>query len=162
MRQTLIVDASFNHDTGATGIGIVIHQTSKMTGNRNGEIIDEISESFLDIRSGHGEMLALFRAMQISKARGFKTIKLLSDFNAMRTALKESYREQAGYDRVGLFGEVMRLSREFYLVKFGYKERRKNQMAHKLARIGAKDIEPVRDEFLIEVCSASSPKLKAD
>jgi len=159
LKHTLIVDASHNPESDVIGIGIAVHETDKITRVRNGILIDQISESYRGIHSGHGEMLALFRALEIARDREYKIVRLRSDYNSMRKALKKCYEEQTEFERVGLYGEVMRITRNFDSVKFGYKPRRKNQMAHGLARFGAKEIEPVRDIRLINICSRSDGKL---
>ena len=104
-------------------------------------------------------MLALYRALKISYERGYKTVRLRSDFNRMRKALKKSYKDQTDFDRVGLYGEFMRLARGFDSVQFGYNPRRKNQMAHNLSRVGSKEMAPIKDINLIKICCASSPRL---
>ena len=159
-RYTFIVDASHNRETSAVGIGIAIHETDKLLKGRNGFLIDQLSEAYQGIHSGHGEMLALFRSLEIARNRGYKIIRLRSDYKAMRKALKQSYDEQTDLDRVGLYGEVMRITKYFDSVQFGYKPRRKNQMAHGLSRVGAKEIVHIRDQRLIEICGASNTKLK--
>ena len=126
-RQTLIVDASYNHESKVTGIGIAIHETDKVKNGRNGVLIEQLSEAYLGIPDGHGEMLALYRALQISYERGYKTVRLRSDCNRMRKALKKSYKDQTDFDRVGLYGEFMRLARGFDSVQFGYNPRRKTR-----------------------------------
>jgi ribonuclease HI len=158
MRQALIVDASFNFETNVTGLGIAIHETDRIAKGRNGILINELSEAYLGIQDGHGEMLALFRALEISLSRGYKVVRLRSDYNAMRKSLKKSYEDNVGFDRIGLYGELMKLTQHFESVQFGYKPRRKNQMAHGLSRIGSKEMEPVSDLRLIDICSQSSPK----
>jgi len=159
LRQTLIVDASFNHDSNTTGIGIAIHETDKVKKSRNGILIDQISEAYVGIYAGHGEMLALYRALEISKQRGYSWVRLRSDYNTLRKNLKSSYEANTDFDRIGLYGETMRITKFFDKVQFGYKPRRKNQMAHNLARIGAKESSPIRDERLIRICNESDAKL---
>lgn len=158
-RQTFIVDASYNPESKVTGLGIAVHETDLVNGGRNGVLIAQLSEAYVGIPDGHGEMLALYRALAISQARGYKIVRLRSDFNPMRKALKKSYDAQTDFDRVGLYGEVLRLARELETVQFGYKPRRKNQMAHQLSRVGSKAMVPVKDDHLIQLCSASSPRL---
>ena len=160
LRHTFIVDGSHNGEAHVIGIGIAVHETDKLTKSRNGILIDQISESYQGILPGHGEMLALFRALELAKDRGYKIIRLRSDYNSMRKALKKSYEQQTEFERVGLYGEVMRITKNFDSVQFGYKPRRKNQMAHNLARVGAKEIEPVRDIRLINICKQSDAKLR--
>lgn len=76
-----------------------------------------------------------------------------SDCSGMREALKKSYENKADFDRVGLYGEVLRLAAKLESVEFGYVSRRKNKMAHGLSRVGSMKMEPVEDSYLIEICS---------
>ena len=159
LRHTLIVDASINLDADVIGIGIAIHESDKIKKSRNGILIDEISESYKGILAGHGEMLALYRALEIAKERGYREVRLRSDYNNMRKSLQKSYEENTNFERAGLYGAVMRITREFDSVQFGYKPRRKNQMAHGLARNGAKCLSPILDERLIRICNQTDAKL---
>jgi ribonuclease HI len=150
MRQTFILDASYDSETGITGIGIVIHETDKPQKNRNGKVIDEISESYVGIDAGKGEMLAIFRAFEIASERGYKNIRTRSDYNYLRKSLKKSYEGGEGNNRTDLHGEIIRISNTFEKVEFGYKPRRKNQMAHTLARHAVKQITPIFRKDLSE------------
>ena len=151
-RQTLIVNSSYNHETKVSGIGIIIHETDYPGGSKNGIVIDQLSEAYTGIPAGIGEMLALYRALQISVQRQYKVIKLRSDFNQMRKALKKSYEANSGFERGGLYGAIMTLTKEFESVKFGYNPRRKNQMARRLSRTGSKDMVAIEDLMLINIC----------
>jgi ribonuclease HI len=150
MRQTFILDASYDCDTGITGIGIVIHETDKIQKSKNGNIIDEISESYLGIGAGKGELLALYRAFEIAAERGYKNIRTRSDYNYLRKSLKKSYESGEGHDRTDLHGDIIKISRTFEKVEFGYKPRRKNQMAHNLARSAVKQTNPIFREDLAQ------------
>jgi ribonuclease HI len=149
MRQTFILDASYDSETSVTGIGIVIHETDNPKKNKNGIIIDEISEAYTGIDAGQGETLAIYRAFEIASERGYRNIRTISDYNYLRKALKKSSESGEGYDRTGLHGEIVRMSKTFEKVEFGYKHRRKNQMAHNLARNAVNQIKPVFREDLV-------------
>jgi len=149
MRQTLILDASYDSETDITGIGIVIHETDNPRKNKNGIIIDEISESYIGIGSGKGEMFAVFRALEIALERGYRNIRTRSDYNYLRKTFKSSYEDGVGHDRTDLHGEIIRMSSRFEKVEFGYNPRRKNQMAHKLARNATKEVKPIFREDLV-------------
>lgn len=151
MRQTFILDASYDSENGITGIGIVIHETDNPKKNVNGIIIDEISESYIGISSGKGEMLAVFRALEIALERGYRNIRTRSDYNYLRKSLKSSYEGNVGNDRADLHGEIIRMSRNFEQLVFGYNPRRKNQMAHNLARKATKEIKPIFREELVRI-----------
>jgi hypothetical protein len=51
LKQTFIVDASFNFSTMTTGIGLAIHETDKP--NRNGILIDQITRLSRDFKCGN-------------------------------------------------------------------------------------------------------------
>ena len=154
MRQTLIVDASYNHHTNVTGIGIVIHETDRP--KRNGAVIDKIGESYSGIPPGSGELLAVYRALEIGVERGFATVRIRSDYNQMRKALKKSYARRTSFDRSDLYGATLRLTAHFDVVKFGYKPKRKNHMAHSIGRTAAREVPPVHRPDLVEMCVRGS------
>ena len=147
-KHTFIVDASYDHDSKVTGIGMAIHQADKP--KRNGILIDQLSEAYEGIPPRLIEMFAVYRALEIGKEREYKIIRVRSDYNQMRTKLKTSYEERTGFQRKDLHGEIMRITRNFELVQFGYTPRRKNQMAHALAR-RARDCENlnVRNDLML-------------
>ena len=140
-RQTMIVDASQDVRSGRTGIGIAIHETDRP--GRNGPLTDQIGECYADIPPGRGEMFAVYRALEIGLDRGFTVLKIRSDYNQMRKALKERYEAGQGTNGRGLRGSVLRLAVHFDSVHFGYKPRRKNQMAHGLARQALREGPPL-------------------
>jgi ribonuclease HI len=128
--HTLTVDASHDVATGLVGIGIVLQQ--RMGKGRRGPIIEQIAECHGCVRSGKGEMLAIVRALEIAGERGLSHIKVRSDYNWLRRSLRAKHRE--GLTDVGLGGHALRLARRFDWIDFGYVPRRKNQLAHSLAR----------------------------
>ncbi len=159
-RCTFILDASYDHNTKITGIGIVIHESHNPKKNKNGILIDEIMESYSGILDGRGEMLAVYRAMEIAIDRGYKNIRTRSDYNYMRKSLKVDYENNIGSEREDLHGAVLKMSSRFDCVKFGYKPRRKNQMAHTLARRARVEVEPLKINKLIELCEQYKIKIE--
>lgn len=151
-----MVDASYDQETGRTGIGIVVHETDRP--RRNGILLDQISECYTGIPPGFGEMLAVYRALEIGVERGFTVVKIRSDYNRMRKALKECYKQGKGDGRTDLQGSILRLANRYDSVHFGYKPRRKNQAPHNLAREAIIEKTPVHRADLIEICLKNEPK----
>ncbi|MBN1904493.1 MAG: reverse transcriptase-like protein [Deltaproteobacteria bacterium] len=150
LRQTIIVDASFNFKTMTTMIGLAIHETDKP--HRNGILIDQIGEAYTGIPSGSGEMLAIYRALGISNERGYKMIKIKTDYNYLKKLLKTNPKQQTGKDSYGLVGAILRLSDLFDSVAFQYKPKRTNQMSHKLARTAIENNKPIFRNDLLALC----------
>jgi len=146
-KHTFIVDASYDYDSKIIGIGMAIHQADKP--KRNGILIDQLSEAYKGIPPCIIEMFAVYRALEIGKEREYRIIRVRSDYNQMRTKLKNSYKERMGFNRNDLHGEIMRITRYFELVQFAYKPRRRNQMAHVLARRARHIENPIIREDLI-------------
>ena len=145
----MITDASFNHATGVTGIGIAVHETDRP--RRNGVLIDQIAEAYSGILDGHGESLAIYRALEISLQRGFSVVRIRTDAKCVRKPLKRDLKEGMGFDRPDFHGQILRMTQRFESVTFSLKQRRKNQMAHGLSRTGAKELEPVHRPDLVEI-----------
>ncbi len=150
-KHTFIVDASYDFDSKITGIGMAIHQADKP--KRNGIHIDQLGEAYKGIPHRVIEMLAIYRALEIGIERKYRIVRIRSDYNQMRKKLKASYEEGKGFRREDLHGEIMRITRSFELVQFGYKPRRKNQMAHTLARQAWINETPIIRDDLILVCN---------
>jgi len=155
MRYTFILDASYDYEIHVAGIGLVIHQSNNPKKNKNGIIIDEICESYIGIHSGKIEMFAVYRALEIAIERGYRSVRTRSDYNYMRKSLNQSYKNNCGHGRGDLHGEIMRMTNKFENVDFGYKPRRKNQMAHNLTREAVKEVEPILRNDLVNLCKAS-------
>ena len=89
--------------------------------------------------------------LHIAKKRGYRLVKVRSDYNSMRTKLKRDHARNVGHCRTNMDGTILRLAKEFDEVKFAYQARRKNQIAHRLARIAATELEPQdAAEYLVE------------
>lgn len=131
--HTLTVDASYDEGTHVTGVGVVVQARVGAAGR--GPILEQLAEAHTGVAPGTGEIFALFRALEIARDRGFTRIKIRSDYNAMRRDLRERHRARDAGDN-DLQRRVLDLARQFVWVDFGYVPRRKNQIAHALARKG--------------------------
>ena len=131
--HTLTVDASYDETTRVTGVGVVVQVRGGAAGR--GPILEQLAEAHTGVAPGAGEIFALFRALEIARDRGFTRIKVRSDYNAMRRDLRERHRARDAGDN-DLQRKVLDLARRFVWVDFGYVPRRKNQIAHALARKG--------------------------
>ena len=130
--HTLTVDASVDAVEQVAGIGIVIQQRS---GRRNrGPIVARISERHWGIAAGRAEEFAVLRALEIAIERGFSRVKIRSDYNQMRRALRERYRRERVSDADELRSRILALADRLEYVHFAWVPRRRNQIAHALAR----------------------------
>ena len=130
--QTLTVDASVDAVERVAGIGIVIQQRSG--GRGRGPIIERIAEVHRGIRPGAMEEFAVLRALEVAIERGFSRVKVRSDHNQMRRALREQYRRREMTHGDELRRRILSLADRFDAVAFAWVPRRKNQIAHSLAR----------------------------
>jgi ribonuclease HI len=133
--HTFRVDASFNKQRGITGIGLVLQATNKA--GRDGAVVARFSEAYMGVPIQAAEQFAVLRALEIATERGYRLLRVRSDYNQMRIVLKDDYR--AGVvpvvqDEHNLRGMIFRLAQEFDQVKFAWIPRRRNQEAHSLAR----------------------------
>lgn len=60
-KQTLIVGASYNHDSAVTGIAI--YEADMIGGHKNAVLIDQMSEASCALPEEKGQILALFRVL---------------------------------------------------------------------------------------------------
>lgn len=141
LKHIISVDASYDETRRITGIGIVIREVQNPK-KRRGKVIDEISEAYLGIPGGSGEKFAILRALEIASERGYRIVKVRSDYNAMRKRLKKDYKGNTDRERDGLHATILRLAKTFAEVKFAYQARRKNQNAHRLARRAITEMVP--------------------
>ena len=130
--HTLTVDASVDATEQVVGIGIVIQQRS---GRRNrGPIVARIAELHRGIFVGTAEEFAVLRALEVAIERGCARVKIRSDHNQMRRALREQYRRGRRSDGDELRRRILALADRLELVHFAWVPRRRNHMAHALAR----------------------------
>lgn len=134
--HTLTVDASYDETRRITGVGVVVQERVNPAGR--GPIVERIAEGHTGVVPGSGEMFAVLRALELAMDRGFTRIKIRSDCNAMRRDLRERHRAGDAGD-IDVQRKVLGLARQFVWVDFGYVPRRKNQIAHALARKGRAD-----------------------
>jgi ribonuclease HI len=131
--DTLAVDASYEARTRVTGVGIVVQARVRATGR--GPILEQLAEGHAGVAPGTGELFALLRALEVARDRSYTRVKTRSDYNAMRRSLHERHRA-GGVGNNDLQCRVLDLARQFLWIDFGYVPRRKNQIAHSLARKG--------------------------
>ena len=139
--HTFRVDASFDQRRGITGIGLVLQATNKA--GRDGPVVARFSEAYIGLPTQAAEQFAVLRALEIATERGYRLLRVRSDYNQMRRALKDDYRAGVGQDEDNLQGMILRLSKEFDQVKFAWIPRRRNQGAHSLARRAVLQSAPV-------------------
>jgi ribonuclease HI len=132
--HTFRVDASFEYQRRITGIGLILRATNKK--GRDGQVLATFCEAYIGFPDGIGEPFAVLRALEIAAEAGYRLVRVRSDYNSMRRALKEAYQAGRGQDWCGVQGKILRLAREFDQVKFAWIARRKNHEAHRLARRG--------------------------
>ena len=128
--HTLTVDASVDLRRGLVGVGILIQERAGST--RRGPILDRLSECHLLVPPMGAEELAALRALQVAHERGYSRLKIRMDTNPVRRLLRAAHR--AGTVLPGMRGEILGLAASFEFVDFGWVPRRKNQIAHALAR----------------------------
>jgi ribonuclease HI len=145
---TATVDASHQAATGVTGIGIVLQATNRC--RRRGPILAEIYEAYEGVPASVTELLAVFRALEIARERGYPRVEVRSDYNYMRRRLKDAH--TIGYfgDHRSLHGQTLALAETFEHVAFAYHPRRKNAIAHGLARKATRELEPARRPELFQ------------
>jgi len=78
LRHTITVDFSGDHERQIAGIGIVIQESTKR--GRRGPIVVELAEAVEGIPLREGEKYAVLRALQIASERGFRDLKIRSDY----------------------------------------------------------------------------------
>ncbi|HLP44729.1 MAG TPA: ribonuclease H family protein [Candidatus Kapabacteria bacterium] len=148
LKHTFNVDASYDLKRRVTGIGIVIRETDQP--RKKGPVIAEISELHSNISAGETEKFAVFRALEIASERNYETLHIRSDYNHMRRKLKEDHEAGIGHERDDLHGQILRHAKQFTEVKFLYCQRRKNLMAHRLARKAVKESLPQENDMAID------------
>jgi ribonuclease HI len=131
--HTLTVDASYDELGHVTGVGVVIQERVGASGR--GPILERLAEAHVGVAPGNGEMFAVLRALEIAMDHGFTRIKIRSDYNAMRRDLRNRHRAHDAAEN-DVQRKVLELARYFVWVDFGYVSRRKNHIAHVLARKG--------------------------
>jgi ribonuclease HI len=130
--HTFRVDASFDKQRGITGIGLILRATDKA--GRDGPVVARFSEAYIGLPIQAGEQFAVLRALEIASERGYRLLRVRSDYNKMRIVLKDDYQAGVVQDEHNLRGIILRLAQTFDQVKFAWIPRRRNQEAHSLAR----------------------------
>lgn len=144
--HTFRVDASFDKQRGITGIGLILRATNKA--GRDGGVVARFSEAYIGLPIQAGEQFAVFRALEIASDRGYRLLRVRSDYNQMRIVLKEDYQAGVVQDERSLRAMILRLAQKFDQIKFAWIPRRRNQEAHSLARKAVLQCAPVAREDL--------------
>jgi ribonuclease HI len=139
--HTFRVDASFDKQRGITGIGLILRATNKA--GRDGAVVARFSEAYIGLPIQAGEQFAVLRALEIASERGYRLLRVRSDYNKMRIVLKDDYQAGVVQDEHNLRGMILRLAQKFDQVKFAWIPRRRNQEAHSLARKAVLQSAPV-------------------
>jgi ribonuclease HI len=139
--HTFRVDASFDQQRRITGIGLILRATDK--GGRDGAFVARFSEAYIGLPTQAGEQFAVLRALEIAFERGYRLLRVRSDYNRMRIGLKEAYQAGVVQDGRSLRGMILCLAQQFDQVKFAWIPRRRNQEAHSLARKAVLQSTPV-------------------
>ena len=142
--HTFRVDASSDREQGITGIGLILRATNKA--GRDGAVVARFSESYIGLPIRAGEQFAVLRALEIAFERGYRLLRVRSDYNKMRIVLKDDYQAGAVQEEHNLRGVILRLARKFDQIKFAWIPRRRNQEAHFLARKAVVQSTPVVGE----------------
>ena len=152
--HTFRVDASFDKQRGITGIGLVLLATNKA--GRDGAVVARFSEAYIGLPIQAAEQFAVLRALEIATERGYRLLRVRSDYNQMRIVLKDDYRAGVVQNEHNLRGMILRLAQEFDQVKFAWIPRRRNQEAHSLARRAMLQSVPVMREDVQKVFESGS------
>ena len=143
--HTFRVDASFHKQKGITGIGLILRATNKP--GRDGAVVARFSEAYIGLPVQIGEEFAVLRALEIASERGYRLLRVRSDYNQMRIALKHDYEAGVVPDEHNLRAMILGIAERFDQIKFAWIPRRRNQEAHSLARKAVLQTAPlVRDD----------------
>ena len=142
--HTFRVDASFDKQRSVTGIGLILRTTNKP--GRDGAVVARFSEAYIGLPVQAGEQFAVLRALEIASERGYRLLRVRSDYNQMRIALKDDYEAGVVPDEHNLRVMILRVAQKFDQIKFAWIPRRRNQEAHSLARKAVLQSVPVMRE----------------
>ncbi len=93
----------------------------------------QLYELHQEVSPGMDEAFAILRALEIALERGYCRVRIRSDYNQERRLLRQRHRSQAtAPDPVR--ARILELARRLTWVDFRYVPRRRNQLAHRLAR----------------------------
>jgi len=97
-------------------------------------VVARFSEAYTGLPVQAGEQFAVLRALEIASERGYRLLRVRSDYNQMRIGLKDDYEVGVAPDEHNLRVMILRVAQKFDQIKFGWIPRRRNQEAHSLAR----------------------------
>jgi hypothetical protein len=143
LRYTFKVDASYDSKRKIAGIGMVIYGIDPAAKSQKvGTEIERISEAFSQVPARIPEKLAILRALQIAKSRGYSKLDVRSDCSASRRTLTDAIQRglRSGSDRIATL--ILECVHSFEEIVFPPHRRQNNHQAHKLARHGLRQLVP--------------------
>ena len=123
--HTFRVDASFDKQRGITGIGLILRAANKP--GRDGAVVARFSEAYIGLPVQAGEQFAVLRALEIASERGHRLLRVRSDYNQMRIALKNDYEAGIVPDEHNLQVMILGVARRAVFKS----QRRKNHSGHR-------------------------------
>ena len=135
LKCTIRVDASFNPENNLLGIGVMVQSSDDP--KKDGPIQSVHSETHYHADQRSKENFAILRGLQIAYGLGYKKVKIRTTFNSWRKNLKEDQKCEKNFEKQSIHGEILRFTKLFEEVKFGYLPTKKNIEVRKLAREGA-------------------------
>ncbi len=84
LKVTVRVDGSFDYATGVAGVGLVVHETRRPEGGRQGEVVADLAEAHLEVAPGDVQAFAILRALEVAEARGAAPVRLRSTVSVRR------------------------------------------------------------------------------
>ncbi|MFT5107028.1 MAG: ribonuclease HI [Pseudoalteromonas tetraodonis] len=136
MYYSFVVDFSYNPLEEVSGIGIVVHSSSDR--KKSEPIIDEIAETYSGVSADHGEAFAILRALEIASDFDAEGVKIWSDYNQLRRAIKKDLENGTCSRRSQYYEEIIDCASMIKGLSIRYVPRRKNHAAHRLSRIGSR------------------------
>ena len=121
----VFVDGCSKGNPGKAGIGIVFL-------NSDGDVIDQIGEQIEDTTSNQAEYIALIRALEFAKSKGFAKLSIFSDNELMVNQVKGKYKIKSG-DLQTHYDKVKLLFKDFNFVQLSHISRKENKLADKLS-----------------------------
>lgn len=128
-----MVGWSHNEVTGVTGIGIVLHETTR-TG-RAGPEVARVAEAYDDVPSQHAECFVVLRAMQIARERGAAFVKIRGSFSqGNRGPIRPEWCAALDSSDAGFRSRWIEIAETFTVARTQWVTRPKTCDARKMAR----------------------------
>jgi hypothetical protein len=139
-------DASEHRRPGVIGIGLVLY-FSKRNG-APGRELKRFCEAYHDISPGKGEILAVYRAIELSVELGISRMQIWCDFRLLASRLRIGLQQVETCESGPIDHIVLDAARRLGQVEFRYLPRRRNVIANQLARHAASVLKPERPDVV--------------